>query len=615
MCGINGIVYLDNRKVEKHEINAMNNEIIHRGPDGEGVYLSNNVGLGHRRLSIIDVAHHSDQPFYSEDKDYILIFNGEIYNYLEIRSDLISKGHVFKTNSDTEVLLRAYIEFGQDCLQYLNGMFSFAVYNKNNNSLFIARDRIGIKPLFYFYSNRSFIFSSEIKSIRKVLNNQLSINDSMIDVYLSSGYCYGNDTLFNEIKKLEPGHSVLISNNDIKINKYWDVSYSSEFSYSERKYLSDLDELIVDATKIHLRSDVPLGVFLSGGLDSSAIVALMHALDIRNINTFSVGWDLGDNFNEFKYSRQVSNDFNTKHYEYVMNERIFMEAFDEYLHYMDEPVTEAAAISLYKLSELTRDHVKVVLSGEGADEVFGGYPIYKFFKYLEVYKKIPRSIRNSLINPIFSKLDRRIEKFARLSNENIEDFYSGVSFGNHDDISVLYTKDYRYEGYYKNIIKEIINKVSQFDLQKKLQYIDYKTWLVDDLLIKADRMTMANSLELRVPLLDYRLIDYVSKIPSSYRLKNGNTKYLFKKIMEKYLPSNIIYRKKMGFPTPLKKMFGSKLGGKAKDILLDDVAISRNYFNKKSLIKMFSDHEKGYKDNHKLIWKLYVLESWLAKNS
>jgi len=615
MCGINGIIYLDNRTVDKAEISAMNNEIIHRGPDGEGVYLSNNIGLGHRRLSIIDIAHHSDQPFYSENKNYILVFNGEIYNYLEIKADLVSKGHTFKTESDTEVLLKAYMEFGQDCVQILNGMFSFAVYNKNDDSLFIARDRIGIKPLFYFHSNNSFIFSSEIKSIRKILNNQLSINDSMIDVYLSSGYCYGQSTLFNEINKLEPGHTISIVDKKVEIKKYWDVNYSNEFTYSESKYLADLEELLVDATKIHLRSDVPLGVFLSGGLDSSAIVSLMNDFDIKNIKTFSVGWDLGDDFNEFKYSRQVSNNFKTEHYEYIMNENIFMDAFDEYLHFMDEPVTEAAAISLYKLSGLTREHVKVVLSGEGADEVFGGYPIYKFFKYLDMYKKLPRSIRSSVINPIISKLDRRLEKFARLSEQNIESFYSGISFGNHEDISALYTKEYRYEGHYKNIIKEISDKVSQYDTQKKLQYIDYKTWLVDDLLIKADRMTMANSLELRVPLLDYRLIDYVSKTPSSYRLKNGQTKYLFKKIMEKYLPKNIIYRKKMGFPTPLKRMFDNKLGDKAKSILLDDSAIARNYFDKNSLLKMFSEHEKGYKDHHKLIWKLFVLESWLSKNS
>lgn len=282
---------------------------------------------------------------------------------------------------------------------------------------------------------------------------------------------------------------------------------------------------------------------------------------------------------------------------------------------MDEPVTEAAAISLMKLSELTSQHVKVVLSGEGSDEVFGGYPIYKMFKYMEYYQKIPTSLRQNILNPLFSKTNRKVKKFINLSNNKLEDVYTGVSFGDYSDVRSLYTADYSHEYHYKNVINHYYSKVKSLDQQKKMQYIDFKTWLVDDLLIKADRMTMSKSLELRVPLLDHRLIDYLSRVPSHYRLKNNQTKYLFKKIMEKYLPDNIIYRKKMGFPTPLQRMFKNKLGKDVKEVLLDDQCINRNIYNKSALEELFKQHESGANDHHKLLWKLFIMEKWLLANS
>ena len=615
MCGINGIINLSHKSVDAASIQQMNDVIKHRGPDGEGVYVSGNIGLGHRRLSIIDVAHHSDQPLFSNDKNYAIVFNGEIYNYIEIKKELLAKGYVFRTKSDTEVLLNAYIEFGVDCVKHLNGMFAFSIHDKQKDTVFIARDRVGIKPLYYYYNDECFIFGSEIKSIttQSVFKKELKLE--MVDVYLSSGYCYGENTLFKDINKVEPGGYVLIKNAKVTFCKYWDLNFEDELDIPEAQILDEIEEIILDATKIHLRSDVPLGVFLSGGVDSSAIVSLMDKLGVDNINTFSVGWDYGADFNESRYAKQIAKLYSTQHYEFEMTEDIFLDSIDSYMHHMDEPVTEAAAISLMKLSELTSQHVKVVLSGEGSDEVFGGYPIYKMFKYMEYYQKIPTSLRQNILNPLFSKTNRKVKKFINLSNNKLEDVYTGVSFGDYSDVRSLYTADYSHEYHYKNVINHYYSKVKSLDQQKKMQYIDFKTWLVDDLLIKADRMTMSKSLELRVPLLDHRLIDYLSRVPSHYRLKNNQTKYLFKKIMEKYLPDNIIYRKKMGFPTPLQRMFKNKLGKDVKEVLLDDQCINRNIYNKSALEELFKQHESGANDHHKLLWKLFIMEKWLLANS
>ena len=614
MCGINGIINLSDEPVYAHEIEQMNNEITHRGPDGFGVYTNGNIGLGHRRLSIIDVSHHSDQPFVAADENYIIVFNGEIYNYVEIRNHLITRGYRFRTESDTEVLLYAYVEFGEKCVSKLNGMFSFAVYNKINQEVFIARDRSGIKPLFYSLINNRFVFSSEIKSIKKIDRNSLVLNQAMIDVYMSSGYCFGSDTLYAHIKKIDPGCAVVIKNNKVKHFRYWDIDYSNKLDISITDHLNNIEDIVLDATKIHLRSDVPLGVFLSGGLDSSAIVALMDKKGIQNIKTFSVNWDLGEKYNESVYARQVSSLFKTQHFEYVMNETEFIQTIDKYIYFMDEPVTEAAAISLYKLSELTSKHVKVVLSGEGADEVFGGYPIYKLYKYIDLYKHLPVTLRRKIIDPILGVMDSRLAKLVKLSQQNIRDVYSGVSFGDYSDVTTLYTAEYKHESYYKSILNEFYDRSESYETQVKMQYIDYKTWLADDLLIKADRMTMAHSLELRVPLLDYRLIDYMATVPSALRLKNNHTKFLFKKLMERYLPKKIIYRKKMGFPTPLKLMFSNDLGHLAKEMVLDGELVKRRIFKKDIIEKLFKEEFNGVADNHKLLWKIFVLEKWMDAN-
>ena len=617
MCGVVGIYrFRSGGIVSPEEITGMSQTFVYRGPDDSGELCENNLGLGHRRLSIIDTSTRSKQPMESNDKDFVITYNGEVFNFVELRQELEKQGSTFKTASDTEVILEMYRKHGEKCVNYMIGMFAFAIWDRKNQSLFIARDRMGIKPLYYNIDDQGIVFASEIKAILKVLKHKPVVNMTMFDAYMSVGYTPTENTLFQGIFKLKPGHSMLIQNGQVSTKQYWDLEFDREKDLGEAYYIEKTKQLLEDAVRLRLRSDVPLGVFLSGGLDSSAIVSIMHKQGIKDIKTFSVAWDSGKLYDETPYARKISKLFNTDHHEYIINPDDFLDFIPTYIWHMEEPVTEAAAISLFYCAKVAKEHVTVVLSGEGSDEVFGGYPIYNYMQTLEKYRQIPSIIRKGCLNPLFNLLGGKWNKYTNLSNLPIEERYQGVSFYDQQLKNNLYTEETRQaisEHTISHSLDEFYRPHQGADIQTKMQYLDVKTWLVDDLLIKADRMSMATSLELRVPFLDHRLMEFSATIPTKYRLKKGITKYVIKKAMEDYLPNDIIHRKKMGFPTPLSTLFKGDLQNYARNLLDSDRFHNRGYFKPDKVRKILDEHIGGSSDHHKILWQLVVLEEWHRK--
>jgi asparagine synthase (glutamine-hydrolysing) len=616
MCGIAGVYnFKTDRPVSEESIKDMISVINYRGPDGEGVFKSGSVGLGHKRLTIIDTSERSNQPMTSQHGSQTICYNGEVYNYLELTTYLQSVGIELRTSSDTEVLLELLRLEGPKALEKLNGMFAFAYWDESDQALMLVRDRVGIKPLYYQETDQGIVFASEIKSILALGDSSNKVNRSLIDGYMSLGYCTGNNTLFEGIKKVPPGHYIVVKNNKIELRQYWNMVFDKSIDLGEEYYIKKAHDLFEDSVKLQLRSDVPLGVFLSGGIDSSAVVAMMWKLGAKDIKTFSVAWDYGNEFDETQYARKIAKQFNTDHTEYFMTHKEFKDFLPEYIRHMDEPVTEAAAISLYYLAMKTKEKVTVVLSGEGSDEVFGGYGIYRSMQLVEHYKKIP-SIIHKVINPLMRSLGHSFSKYADLSETPLEQSYAGVSFYDTKQKHNLYSQSFKIEAAENDVFKTLAPYYGYTmgqDLQSKMQYIDIKTWLVDDLLIKADRMSMAASLELRVPFLDHRFLELAANMPSQYRNKKNQSKYIIKKAMEPYLDDEILYRKKQGFPTPLAIMFQGDLKDFVSDIIDSDLAHSREYFNPQEVKRLLTEHIEGIQDHHKILWQLLVLELWFRE--
>jgi asparagine synthase (glutamine-hydrolysing) len=616
MCGIAGVYnFKTDRPVSEESIKDMISVINYRGPDGEGVFKSGSVGLGHKRLTIIDTSERSNQPMTSQHGSQTICYNGEVYNYLELTTYLQSVGIELRTSSDTEVLLELLRLEGPKALEKLNGMFAFAYWDESDQALMLVRDRVGIKPLYYQETDQGIVFASEIKSILALSDSSNKVNRSLIDGYMSLGYCTGNNTLFEGIKKVPPGHYIVVKNNKIELRQYWNMVFDKSIDLGEEYYIKKAHDLFEDSVKLQLRSDVPLGVFLSGGIDSSAVVAMMWKLGAKDIKTFSVAWDYGNEFDETQYARKIAKQFNTDHTEYFMTHKEFKDFLPEYIRHMDEPVTEAAAISLYYLAMKTKEKVTVVLSGEGSDEVFGGYGIYRSMQLVEHYKKIP-SIIHKVINPLMRSLGHSFSKYADLSETPLEQSYAGVSFYDTKQKHNLYSQSFKIEAAENDVFKTLAPYYGYTmgqDLQSKMQYIDIKTWLVDDLLIKADRMSMAASLELRVPFLDHRFLELAANMPSQYRNKKNQSKYIIKKAMEPYLDDEILYRKKQGFPTPLAIMFQGDLKDFVSDIIDSDLAHSREFFNPQEVKRLLTEHIEGIQDHHKILWQLLVLELWFRE--
>ena len=615
MCGICGIYYFDaSQTVVRDQIDKMNDMMVHRGPDAAGIFIHNNIGMGHRRLKIIDLEG-GIQPMYSEDHNIVVVFNGEIYNFKEIRLKLESKGYKFQTNSDTEVIIYAYIEYGEVCVEYFRGMFGIAIYDKRHNRLLLIRDRLGIKPLYFFKDNSQIIFSSEIKPLLQVIKNRPAVNLESLDFYMSVGYVPGKDTMFGGIKKLLPGHTLLIENDNLRFNCYWDIEDKSENKIDFKQVIDEFEELVRESVKLRMLSDVPLGAFLSGGLDSSAIVSMMSEYSESPVKTFSVGYHNDPASNELGYARIIADHFKTEHHEFYLEPMDFFNSIDTLINYTEEPIVESAAIALYQLSKLAKEHVTVILSGEGGDEILAGYPLHKIMPKVDKLHTIAKFIPSSIIGYISGHSEKK-KKYADWIQLPLNKRYQSISNDVTNSIKrEMYNNDeliksaQQTEKYFSDLFERITSASNL----GKMTYTDIKSWLADDLLVKADKMTMAASLELRVPLLDHKLVEYTSNLPDQYRLNNGQGKYLLKKLMEKYIPEEIIYRKKQGFPVPIANWFRTSLYERTREILLDNTSLDRGYFKPTYIEKTLQNHRDGKEDLSRRIFSLLNLELWHRK--
>jgi asparagine synthase (glutamine-hydrolysing) len=613
MCGIAGIYnFRSGRPVAPSEVRAMGTCLAHRGPDDEGYYEEGPLGLAHKRLTILDTSRRGRQPMFTEDGQLAIIYNGEVYNFLELRAELAAAGHTFQTQTDTEVVLRLYQVEGEDMLARLNGMFAFAIWDRRSKSLFIARDRLGIKPLYFTVGPEGLAFASEIKALLAIAPERPKVNLEMLDAYMSVGYVPTERTLFQGIEKLQPGWCMKVDRDGPHPRQYWDLR-PEPAEMSEEECIRQSLGLLRDSVRLQLRSDVPLGVFLSGGVDSSAVVALMHEMGIRDIRTFTVAYDFGPEYDETRYARMVAEKFGTIHREVFVTSQEFRDFIPSLVWHMDEPVTESAAISLFFVSRLAREDVVVVLSGEGSDEVFGGYPIYKYMQALERYRRLPAGLRRSLINPLLNRLGGKWDKYTELSNQPLAKRYTGVSFYDMPVKNALYRPEIRAQfngSAMPGLVSRYYDSTEGLDPLLRMMYLDVKSWLPDDLLIKADKMTMATSVELRVPFLDHRLVELGGRIPPRFRIKSWETKYVLKKALEPYLPKEILYRGKMGFPTPLAMMFKGQLKGYVEEVLGSDRFADRGYFRPEAVRSMLREHAAGERDHHRVLWQLLVLEEW-----
>jgi asparagine synthase (glutamine-hydrolysing) len=613
MCGICGIVTLaSGMAVERDDVLAMRDVMVHRGPDDAGIFVEHNVGLGHRRLSIIDLST-GHQPMTNEDGSVVIVFNGELYNYLGLRDQLIGKGHVFATHSDTEVIVHAYEQYGENCLEYFRGMFAFAIWDSKNRQLFIARDRLGKKPLYYGQWGGTFLFASEIKGIFAHPAAQRELDAEALDLYFGFRYVPGPRTMFKGIAKLQPGHFLKISDNVVRTSEYWDFNGIQTRQIAQETAEEEFVELLKESIRLRLMSDVPLGVFLSGGVDSSVVVALMSELVAEPIKTFSVGYTGDTKENEFEYARMVSNIFRTEHHEFRLTADDFLGFLPKLAWHLDEPIADASTIPLFFISQLAKEHVTVVLSGEGADELLGGYYTYKKMLLLESLHSLPGSGLLGSVSALAGRLlgNRKVERYANLLRLPLEQRYTGVSR--------VFTEVERKRLYkalsgimphtLADVVAPYYERVKNRQPLDRMLYLDTKVWLPDDLLMKADKMTMATSMELRVPFLDHVLVEYAASLPASCKIKGNETKYLLKHAMESRLPKELLYRTKKGFPVPISRWLREKADG-VREVLLDSGSACRAFFEPSFLEQIIQEHEQTQNDMSDLLWPFLVFEYW-----
>ena len=598
MCGFVGFV---GKSGNKDTIKKMARIIEHRGPDSDGYYISDKVSLGFRRLSIIDL-NNGSQPIYNEDKDKVIVFNGEIYNYQDLRKDLEGKGHIFASNTDTEVLIHGYEEYGIDkLLNKLRGMFAFIIYDITNDIVIGARDFYGIKPLYYYKNEKEFMFSSEIKSFLAHPKFKKELNRDMLEKYLTFQYSVSEDTFFKDVYKLRPGHYFTYKDGKLDIIKYYEVVLDSNDTRSFDDWKSGIKEELDDSIAHHKISDVEVGSFLSSGVDSSLIATLSNV-----DKTFTVGY-ANKKYSEIDYAKDLSKKINVKNESKEITKEEYFEKFPLIQYYMDEPLADPSAIMLYFVANLASKHVKVALSGEGADEIFGGYNIYNEPYSVSWYYKIPYFIRRLLGIIAYPLRGHRGFNFIVRRSKKLEDRYVGNAFiFDTDEISkVLSYKPSKTT--YKDITRPYYDKVKGKDEVSKMQYIDFNFWLIGDILLKADKMSMANSLEVRVPFLDRKLIDYASSIPTKYKICNGETKYLFRQVAKDSLEDKVANKKKLGFPVPIREWL------KEDDIynkVKDTIATGEEFFDTKYVIKLLDDHKNGKRDNSRKIWTIYTFLVW-----
>lgn len=619
MCGITGFITKEkNAPVAPREIllDKMCRVITHRGPDEQGTIVRERAALGMRRLSIIDLQC-GQQPIFSEDKNLAIVFNGEIYNYRELKTELEARGHLFKTNSDTETIVHAFEEYGADCLDKLRGMFAFAIWDFRAESLFVARDRTGKKPLFYAVAkNGDFVFGSELKTLLAHGGIAREIDFAALDAYLTFGYVPEEFCIFKNVFKLAPAHFLVFKNRQIETKKYWDFSYiKPENIKTEAEYAEVLREKIRDAVNVRLISEVPLGAFLSGGVDSSGVVAMMSKATSAPVKTFSIGFN-EDSFNELKYARLAAEHFKTDHHEFIVTPDL-VDIIDDLVWHFDEPFADSSALPTFMVSKMAREFVTVVLSGDGGDELFAGYTRYQTDKKRGNLSRLPEFLKQNL-QIVSEKIPHGFRGKNYLYNASLDAvsrYINSISHFTRLNKKSLYTKDFQLKlngaaGAGERVFFETAESVATGNAIDKLLYLDSKTYLPSDILTKVDRMTMAASLEARVPLLDHKLIEFVTQIPAELKLKNFETKYIFKKALEGIVPREILYRPKQGFGVPIQEWINKQLRARIRETLLDAKTLERGYFEKSYVETLLSEHSKGRRDHSHALWLLLMLELW-----
>ena len=616
MCGICGIVNFDRSEpVDPSLIERMTTVLVHRGPDDDGYFVEANTGFGHRRLSIIDLGG-GKQPIFNEDESILIVFNGEIYNYADLTAELTQLGHHFKSRSDTEAIVHAYEQYGDACVDHLRGMFAFAIWDRRRKRLLVARDRLGIKPLYLYQCDGFLAFASEIKSLLQIPEVSRVVNPDALEPYLTLRYVPGPQTMFKGISKLQPGHLLVMDDRGVRIRKYWDLEYRTGEAMSVDDYLGRFEELLEESVKLRLVAEVPLGVFLSGGLDSSAILAVMSKLrGGERIKTFSIGYEVPraqeESVNEFEYARLAAKAFGAEHHEFRLTVEDFRDSLTDLVWYLDEPLADDSCIPLYFIARLARKHITVVLSGEGADEILAGYGIYKRMLAIDAaYEQFPRLtpwIARKLASMVPGQVSQRYARWASLP---MEQRYRGVSMGMPTALRGQLLGRQGGETAVDDVFRACFEAVPTKNVLNRMLYADAKIWLPDDLLLKADKMTMANSLELRVPFLDHKLVEYAATLPADLKLKGRTGKYLLRRAMKNVLPKRIITRSKKGFPVPTESWLRDDLKDFVHDTLLASDAACRGYMDSRVIEKIVSEHEQCRENRRQEIWTLLIFEVW-----
>jgi len=596
MCGIAGFNWEDKGIIKK-----MNATLEHRGPDGEGTYTNKGISLGHRRLSIIDLSSAGKQPMCNEDGSIWITFNGEIYNFKLLRAELEQLGHSFKSNTDTEVIVHSYEEWGDSCVQKFNGMFAFAIWNDRTKELFLARDRLGIKPLYYYWDEEKFIFASEIKAILQS-NIKREINKNSLDHFFAHGFTPANFSILKNIYKLQPGHSIKLIDKEIEIKKYWDIKFNPLIK-SKKYYMRNIDENLNKSVSRRLLADVPVGAFLSGGVDSTTLVAYIKKYK-ENLKTFSIGFEYKE-FDESKFAKSVAQTFNTDHYENILTTNNITKLIPRLASIYDDPLADYSTIPTYFVSKIARKHVKVCLGGDGGDELFGGYNWYTQFNILKKQNYFPPMIKKHIIKPLLNNLldghlKDRLNCLITNNKINNPKLYATLrSILNKQDLLKLNIDPKVYSIYQKYFKYKNYNDLFNSDI---------KLYLPEQILHKVDKASMAVGLETRVPFLDHEMAEFSSKIPYEYKIKNGIKKYILKETVKNMIPKQIINRKKQGFGIPLKQYFRQELKDFVNSNLEDFSYVDKIYLN-----KILEKHQSSQRDYSHLIFSFITFNEWSKK--
>ena len=621
MCGITGFIsHKDSGDpIERREqvLGQMCAVIKYRGPDEQGTVVRGRAALGMRRLSIIDLKT-GQQPIFSEDGNLAIVFNGEIYDYLETKRELESRGHCFKTNSDTEVIVHAFEEFGPACLERLRGMFAFAIWDFSKEELFIARDRVGKKPLFYSETKSGdFVFGSELKTLLVHGGIEKEIDLGALDAYISFGYVPEEFCIFRNVHKLPPGHFLILKNSQVTTHQYWDFNYGASTNVrSEDEYVEELREKIEDAVRVRLISEVPLGAFLSGGVDSATVVGTMSRISAKPVKTFSIGFN-EDSFDELKFARVIAEEFHTEHHEFIVTPEL-VHLVDDLVWHFDEPFADSSALPTFMVSKLASDYVTVVLSGDGGDELFAGYTRYAIDSKRSGFERLPRGLRQTILQTASEFLPHGAPGKNYLYNVSL----GGV--GRYIDSISQFTAPNKRSLYSKELAARIngergagerefmryADSITTGNAIDKLLYLDSKTYLPGDILTKVDRMTMANSLECRAPLLDHKLIEFAVSVPSKLKQNGAVSKYILKRAMSGIIPDEILNRKKQGFGVPINAWINAQLRTQITADLHDPLTLKRGYFESSYIETLLNEHSSGRRDHSHRLWLLWMLELW-----